>query len=520
MTRLRWLAVLLGVVIFIVGGFQAYWLRDNYRRAYRELETKTGLLFRETYRDMNDSLIKSRLKSLVFDSITVGDIKINTSLRVNNATTRVIDELTSKGRDSLRGRPSNMLLKFKRRDASSRAPTLRGQAVVSDTLLPQDIEAISFYKTTGDEPTGSDSLMLRGRNLRYNTTNQIVISLDSLMNDSVQLTELTRRFEQVLVRENMQVPFVIIDQGDKKEKRQFISTASTRGWMTIDRDAGPYRLRLGKVYPYLLRQLLLPILFSLFLVGLTLFSFVLMYRSLRRQQRLAQMKTDLVSNITHELKTPIATVAVAIEALKNFNAIDDPARTREYLDISQQELQRLGLLVDKVLKLSMFEKKEVEIQSQWFDLGELVDEVVASLRLQFEKYHAVISVEKQGDLNFFGDRLHLQSVVFNLLDNALKYSSGDAAIQLQLRQTNSGLMLKIIDNGVGIPPAYQQKVFEKFFRVPAGNTHNAKGHGLGLSYVARVVQQHGGSIHLESVPGSGSSFTINLPTGNNANAQI
>jgi two-component system phosphate regulon sensor histidine kinase PhoR len=223
------------------------------------------------------------------------------------------------------------------------------------------------------------------------------------------------------------------------------------------------------------------------------------------------MKTDLISNITHELKTPIATVGVAIEALKNFNAIQDTRRTNEYLDISQQELQRLSLLVDKVLKLSMFEKKEIELQKQHFDMGQLAEEVLASLRLQVEKLQAKIQISKEGPLEFWGDRLHWQSVIFNLLDNALKYSQSQPEISIAITGTEEQLMLEVADNGIGIPEGYQNKVFEKFFRVPAGDTHNAKGHGLGLSYVAQVVRQHGGDIKLESQEGSGSTFTITLP---------
>src|SRR5207253_3567365 len=123
----------------------------------------------------------------------------------------------------------------------------------------------------------------------------------------------------------------------------------------------------------------LPILFSVFLLGITILSFLLLYRTLLRQRKLADLKNEFISNITHELKTPIATVGVAIEALKNFNAIQDPERTREYLDISSNELQRLGLLVDKVLKLSMLEKKEIELKYETVDLQSVVAEVVTSM---------------------------------------------------------------------------------------------------------------------------------------------
>jgi len=276
-----------------------------------------------------------------------------------------------------------------------------------------------------------------------------------------------------------------------------------------------YKLQLGNTAPYLVRQLALPALFSFFLVGITVLAFVLLYRNLLKQQRLGQMKNDLISNITHELKTPISTVGVAIEALKNFNAIQDPKRAKDYLDISQNELQRLGLLVDKVLKLSMFEKKEIDLNFELFDLKDVVNEVVTSLRLQIEKCNATVTIQAEGDTTLKGDRLHLLSVVFNLLDNALKYSKENATINLVLKADASNIVMHVSDNGIGIPAVYKEKVFEKFFRVPAGDTHNAKGHGLGLSYSAQVLRQHHGSITVDSSEGVGSTFTIILPKDQN-----
>lgn len=223
------------------------------------------------------------------------------------------------------------------------------------------------------------------------------------------------------------------------------------------------------------------------------------------------IKNEFISNISHELKTPIATVGVAIEALRNFNAIHDAQRTKEYLDISQNELHRLSLLVDKVLKLSMFEKKEIELQLEPVSLKEIVNEVVDSMKLQTEKYHAVVSVEYEGDLELQADRLHLLSVVFNLLDNSLKYSKGDPTVHVALKGENDKVVMSIKDNGIGIAPEFQDKLFEKFFRVPAGNTHNAKGYGLGLSYVSHVVKKHGGTITVDSHPGNGTEFIITLP---------
>jgi two-component system phosphate regulon sensor histidine kinase PhoR len=340
-----------------------------------------------------------------------------------------------------------------------------------------------------------------------NSVIRFLYDVDSLsLKDSVTVKEVASAYANRLKDEKIDLAFAV-NRVNRTAPDSAVINEVTIGFS----NPMTYRLSLGNQLGYILGKLKMPILFSLLLVGITIASFVALYRSLLRQHRLAQMKNDLISNITHELKTPIATVGVAIEALKNFNAIQDPQRTREYLDISQNELQRLGLLVDKVLKLSMFENKEIDIKYELFNLKDVVDEVVASLRLQLEKHHAQLTVNTEGDTSLRGDRLHMLSVVFNLLDNALKYSKENPVIQLSLKQINDQLELQVADNGIGIAEQYKGKVFDKFFRVPTGDTHNAKGHGLGLSYVAQVVRRHNGTIKVDSREGLGSTFTIILP---------
>ena len=276
---------------------------------------------------------------------------------------------------------------------------------------------------------------------------EILYGVDSLQ-DSLKVPEITAAYQERLKQELLPVPFNIsfADKAGGDDEADFSDV--TVGFV----HPITYHLELGNTFPYLMRRLTLPILFSIFLVGVTILSFVLLYKNLLKQQRLAELKNEFIGNITHELKTPIATVGVAIEALKNFNAMQDPQRTKEYLDISSNELQRLGLLVDKVLKLSMFEKKEIDLQYETFDLRGVVDEVVASMRLQVEKYNAIVSITQKGNTNLQADRLHLLSVVFNLLDNALKYSNGQPAIQIGLEEDSNTVQLRISDNGIGIAP--------------------------------------------------------------------
>ncbi len=551
MTKLRWYSILMISVIVVIAGFQAFWLWDNYNRAEKELTTKVRLLFRETYNEVRDSILRNEIEKTLLQNRKVNELRIRphagrsgakpaivtaakeprpvsdsrsisiTLKRPNDSPVNPDSLLTrqigavqvfSTSSDSVRSfiRSTSSTSAFRQDSSSARRP-------VKDTFVARLAPRISRLVPRLQLTNDSFSTSLNTIWLTDETNSPVSIKLDSLVNDSVYYEELQKRFGRVLQEENLNIPYQIlkIEQGKDSVRRAVPDVMRTRmpgsRGMRVLTDTERFSLQLGKIYPYLLNQMKLPIIFSLFLVTLTCISFLLMYNSLRKQQRLALMKNDLINNITHELKTPIATVGVAIEALRNFNAMQDTTRSEEYLKISQQELQRLSLLVDKVLKLSMFENKEIEIQLQSFDLGELTEEVVSSLRLQSERQHANVYFEKQGDLLINADKLHLQSVIFNLLDNALKYSKEQSEIHVSLLQEGDLLKLIVTDNGIGIAPEYQHKIFEKFFRVPAGNTHNAKGHGLGLSYVARVVEQHGGSIDVQSEVGNGSSFIILLP---------
>jgi two-component system phosphate regulon sensor histidine kinase PhoR len=326
------------------------------------------------------------------------------------------------------------------------------------------------------------------------------------LQDSVRVEEIRDVMKKRMNQQGLSVPFQVSRiEGHGSEERVYNEvTLGLKNPVT-------YKLHLHNTFPYLIIRIGLPILLSIFLLAITIVSFSLLFRNLLRQKKLSDIKNEFISNITHELKTPIATVGVAIEALRSFNSTMDKEKTKEYLDISANELQRLSLLVDKVLKLSIFEKKEIDLKYELLDMKALVEEVVASLRLHFEKTGAKVEISSVGNTSIYGDRLHLISVIFNLLDNALKYSKDHPEIHIGISGNESTTVLSVKDKGIGIPSEYREKIFEKFFRVPTGNVHNAKGYGLGLSYVNQVVKKHKGFIRVETSESEGSNFTITLP---------
>lgn len=318
---------------------------------------------------------------------------------------------------------------------------------------------------------------------------------------------LSDNFAQNMLRSGPPLPWRMVQQADSipedpKAIASYIDLSSNERFdVYFDRTSWFLLLR---IWPQ--------VLFAALLFTTVTLSFALIARNLRQQQRLTELKNDLIRNITHELKTPIATVGVAIEALQHFGALQDPARTREYLDIAQSELRRLALLVDKVLRMSQFEADVYVLHQEPTDLRELTEEVLASMRLQFEKHRATVhSNLSEGPLTVPGDRLHLSGVIYNLIDNALKYSTLSPEITVELQQVGDQVQLSVSDNGCGIPNEYQGRIFDKFFRVPTGDIHNVKGYGLGLSYVANVVRQHQGHIAVRSAAGAGACFTITLP---------
>ena len=335
------------------------------------------------------------------------------------------------------------------------------------------------------------------------------------LGDTLPFLKLDSIYKKELLKAGIHIGFFIrkgkddsLHRKDTIGSAQFTTSPATVGFIQ------PYWYQAGFENPaaYLLKKISLQILFSLFLIAFTSVTFIYLYRNLVAQRKLTEMKNDFISNITHELKTPLATVSVAVEALRNFGGIQNPERTKEYLDISAAELQRLSLLVDKVLKLSLFENRELELKKEMFDLKQLTEEVLNTMKLQFEAHHAKVNFEVQGQyFTILADRLHITSVIFNLLDNALKYSKEKPEINIRLQHVMDTIVLQVEDKGIGIADDFKSKIFDKFFRVPTGNLHNIKGYGLGLSYVAHVIKRHSGTISVESEPGKGSLFTVKFP---------
>lgn len=261
-----------------------------------------------------------------------------------------------------------------------------------------------------------------------------------------------------------------------------------------------------------LSRIMPQILFSVFLMLSVFLAYWLIVRSLQKERQLGVIRNDFMSNISHELKTPVSTIGVALEALSNFDAADKPELRKEYIDISRLEVERLGLLVDKALNISLYEQGKFVYDRQNIDLDQEIARVLKTLKVQLDNQNVELHYNARGSKFFINvDRTHMINVVYNLIENGIKYSENEVEIDINLIERTDHIELNIADKGRGIAPEFQDQVFEKFFRVPQGHKHNVKGHGLGLSYVKEVVESLGGQIKLKSGIEAGSTFIIKLP---------
>ncbi len=261
----------------------------------------------------------------------------------------------------------------------------------------------------------------------------------------------------------------------------------------------------------IIRSMLVTLGLSALLILFTVFCFYYIVKTMNQQKALGELKDDFINNMTHELKTPIATISVAIEGMQKFNVLNDPEKTKRYLETSRTELSRLNQLVSKVLDVAAFENKEVKLVREKIPVDDFVNDIITAEQSKTEKPVNITFNNRNSIDTITADKLHFKNVLLNILDNAVKYNHDAIDIKIDLYQQNNMAVFAIKDNGIGIPPAHLSRVFEKFYRVPTGNIHNVKGTGLGLNYVKYIAEAHGGNVTVKSEVNTGSEFIVSIP---------
>jgi two-component system, OmpR family, phosphate regulon sensor histidine kinase PhoR len=457
--------------------------------------------------------------------------------------TRTVQEALFQALEQQQVVEASRLFDTKNGDSATAKTLGRSQIIIRqyDTAIGEKAR-ISFNRTSAGNSLSSTIGGANQLRVTYNLSGQragknaVVVQVDTLAQriskllvlgwtagDKVNLRTIQAAYRTELLRRAVDAPFqldtfTLQPQQTKGNVLVFDSRHTRTDTNGIVRTApmplNPVRhlflqASFGSPTSYLLRQMGWLLGGSGLLLLLTTGCFLFMLATILRQKKLSEVKSDFINNMTHEFKTPIATVTAAIEALQYFGALNDPQKTKTYLAISQNNLQRLSDLVEKVLNLAVEEKRDLVIDPAPINLVELVNELIINHKLRTKKT-VNFTILIPTDTSVSVDRVHFGNALNNLIDNAINYSHDTVQITLTFRPKVNGWQLAVADNGIGVPKAYQSAIFDRFFRVPTGNLHPVKGFGLGLAYVRQVVERHSGSISIQSEPGKGSEFLLDF----------
>ncbi len=261
-------------------------------------------------------------------------------------------------------------------------------------------------------------------------------------------------------------------------------------------------------------SLWLPIISAIVFTLLIMTAFYLTVRTMLRQKKLSEIKNDFINNMTHEFKTPLATISLAVDALRNEKVVSDREKMSYFSTIIKEENKRMNRQVETILKAALMDKQEVQLLLRPLHAHQVIKDVVENFTLQLEEKNGKAEVLLNAENDFIdADEVHFSNLIINLIDNAIKYAKEDQPpiIRITTESTAKSIVIVIEDNGIGMNKETARRVFEKFYRAHTGNIHNVKGFGLGLSYVKTMVEAHGGEIKVESVLGKGSTFTMEFP---------
>jgi two-component system phosphate regulon sensor histidine kinase PhoR len=250
------------------------------------------------------------------------------------------------------------------------------------------------------------------------------------------------------------------------------------------------------------------IFFTLIIVS----AFYVTVSTLLKQKKLSEIKNDFINNMTHEFKTPLATISLAVDAMRNEKVVSDREKSAYFSGIIKEENKRMNKQVETILQAALIDRQELQLKLQPLHVNEVIRRVMDNFKLQLEEIKADVTLQLDESYDMAeADEVHFSNLISNLVDNAIKYSRENLMIRIQTQRTGKYMTIRIEDNGIGMTKETQRRIFEKFYRAHTGNVHNVKGFGLGLSYVKSVVDAHNGRIKVESTVGKGTVFTLDIP---------
>lgn len=486
--KYRWILNIIIVVILATIGIQSYWNYKNYLTNKQQLINDVQISLDNAVDAYYSSIAENTTYKFSFNE---GDI--NENVIVNNDTIydRIFQDINLTQQDSI--------LDSLRINEIEHVAIF--QTVDKDTVLISDNGITTTEEWIGDRKilkaihsTGIDSLNKKDFEL---LTAKVMLRIS---NDTINIMQINDLLKDELQRKNISINYNLLALNKNKKIKQINSTIKDETDLSVLSKSSflplgsTLELHFTNATETVLKRIFLGILISTLLVLAVVACLFYLLKIIKHQKELAEVKNDLISNITHEFKTPIASISVALESIKDFNANEDKVRTKRYLEISTNQLSKLNVMVEKLLDTATLDSDKLSLNKEKIDLMPLINGVV-------EKYQ--ISIENK-NLNFksslktaelFIDVFHFENALNNVIDNAIKY--GGDIISVELNKINDAFEISVCDNGYCLTKAHKEKLFDKFYRVPKGNTHNVKGFGIGLYYTKKIIEKHNGSIQLE-----------------------
>lgn len=361
------------------------------------------------------------------------------------------------------------------------------------------------------------------RQLLDNVANKMLQTSGSMpLEEKVNFKNLNENIKDELRYNGVELPFQfeIVDKNDKPVYKQDSYSEPDKNSLytqvlypndPIDK-LNYLRVSFPSKHEYLMSEISFMVPAFVFTLIL-LITFIISIYLIFRQKRLSEMKSDFMNNMTHELKTPVSTISLAAQMLKDPGIMKSPDIFSHISNVINDETKRLSFQVEKVLQMSLFEKQQATLKFKEIDINDIVVNIANTYQLKVEKFGGSIDIDLEAtDTTVNADEMHFTNVLFNLLDNALKYRKEDVPLELMIRtwNQNNKIYISVEDNGIGIKKEDAKKVFERFYRVSTGNRHDVKGFGLGLAYVKKIIDDHKGTIKVDSELGRGSKFIISL----------
>jgi two-component system phosphate regulon sensor histidine kinase PhoR len=403
----------------------------------------------------------------------------------------------------------------------------RWRYIISDKADPNSVEWLSMERLNGAIVTQLDSIYRRAASLfayGYRKDNlergtiffrpfSVGMFADSMLKNYYFDSSAFRDFfKNALSQKGLNSDFRLVVNNPITANDSWFNKISTKP-ITINTNSSrliAVRAEFELPYIFLVKKMIFILLGSIALICILIYCFYTILNNLFVEKKLSLIKNDFISNITHEFKTPIATVSAAIEALDELGAYDNPKRRTKYFNSARQELNRLSEMVNKLLNISIYEKKDIEIHKTQVNLSELISEIINNYEMIHSK-EIKWEVISQKDVFIFADKDLIHIAVSNVIDNSIKYSTGIVHIIIQIKETPTATDLAITDHGIGMKPEDTQFVFDKFYRVNTGHHTKIKGYGLGLSYTKSILDAHKAHATIQSEPGKGTTFTLTFP---------